>query len=220
MSCRTVDEARGAKHGRTVWGSKSRSGMDAASPTCATARRGEPRLRGALRLHFHRLRDRQDGGGDAGDCSRGGCDTTGATSCGSRPTEQRKITRLRLVKLRRRAPDTMMITDTCARHRARRAGGRHHRHPRDAPGERVDADRPRHDRRATAAGDADRGRPLVAGTYRLTFDIGAYHRSQGTAGPFFPEVKITFNVRDPDEHYSTCRCCSARSATRPTGDVT
>ena len=43
--------------------------------------------------------------------------------------------------------------------------------------------------------------PLVPGTYRLTFDIGAYHREQGLAVSFFPEVKITFNVRDPDEHY-------------------
>ena len=43
--------------------------------------------------------------------------------------------------------------------------------------------------------------PLAPGTYRLTFDIGAYHRHQGLTVPFFPDVKITFNVRDPDEHY-------------------
>ncbi len=41
---------------------------------------------------------------------------------------------------------------------------------------------------------------LVPGTYRLTFDIGTYHRDQGIS-PFFPEAKITFNVRDTDEHY-------------------
>jgi hydroxyisourate hydrolase len=41
---------------------------------------------------------------------------------------------------------------------------------------------------------------LVPGTYRLTFDIGTYHRDQGI-NPFFPEAKITFNVRDTDEHY-------------------
>ena len=40
--------------------------------------------------------------------------------------------------------------------------------------------------------------PNGPGTYRLTFDIGAYHREPVS---FFPEVKITFNVRDPDEHY-------------------
>jgi 5-hydroxyisourate hydrolase len=45
------------------------------------------------------------------------------------------------------------------------------------------------------------GRPLAPGTYRLTFDIGSFHREQGVTVPFFPEVKITFNVRDPDEHY-------------------
>jgi 5-hydroxyisourate hydrolase len=43
--------------------------------------------------------------------------------------------------------------------------------------------------------------PLAPGTYRLTFDIGAYHRQQGVTVPFFPDVKITFNVRDPDGHY-------------------
>ena len=42
---------------------------------------------------------------------------------------------------------------------------------------------------------------LVPGTYRLTFDTGTYHRDQGISLPFFPEAKITFNVRDLDEHY-------------------
>jgi len=42
---------------------------------------------------------------------------------------------------------------------------------------------------------------LAPGTYRLTFDTGTYHRDQGVGMPFFPEAKITFSVRDPDEHY-------------------
>jgi hydroxyisourate hydrolase len=42
---------------------------------------------------------------------------------------------------------------------------------------------------------------LAPGTYRLTFDIGSFHREQGLSVSFFPEVKITFNVRDPDEHF-------------------
>ncbi len=44
-------------------------------------------------------------------------------------------------------------------------------------------------------------RPLAPGTYRLTFDIATYHRDQGVTKPFFPEVKIAFNVRDTGEHY-------------------
>jgi 2-oxo-4-hydroxy-4-carboxy-5-ureidoimidazoline decarboxylase len=44
-------------------------------------------------------------------------------------------------------------------------------------------------------------RDLAPGTYRLTFDTGTYHREQGISMPFFPEAKITFNVRDTDEHY-------------------
>ena len=45
------------------------------------------------------------------------------------------------------------------------------------------------------------GRPMAAGTYRLTFDIGSYQREQGLNAPFFPEAKVTFSVRDPEEHY-------------------
>ena len=42
---------------------------------------------------------------------------------------------------------------------------------------------------------------IAPGAYRLTFDIGNYHRERGIAVPFFPEARIAFNVRDPDEHY-------------------
>lgn len=45
------------------------------------------------------------------------------------------------------------------------------------------------------------GMRLAPGTYRLTFDAGAYHRDRGVATPFFPEVKITFNVRDTAQPY-------------------
>lgn len=45
------------------------------------------------------------------------------------------------------------------------------------------------------------GRSLTPGTYRLTFDLGSYHRAHGMAVPFFPEAKIAFNVRDTAEHY-------------------
>ena len=45
------------------------------------------------------------------------------------------------------------------------------------------------------------GRPMAPGTYRLTFDLGTYHRAQGMSVPFFPEAKVTFNVRDTTEHY-------------------
>ena len=45
------------------------------------------------------------------------------------------------------------------------------------------------------------GKALAPGTYCLTFDIGTYHREQGITVPFFPEAKITFNVRDTKAHY-------------------
>ena len=42
--------------------------------------------------------------------------------------------------------------------------------------------------------------PLSAGTYRLTFDTGTYYQEQGITSPFFPEVKIVFNV-ETDDHF-------------------
>jgi len=42
---------------------------------------------------------------------------------------------------------------------------------------------------------------FVAGTYRLTFGTGDYHRRQGISHPFFPDVQITFAVADPGDHY-------------------
>ena len=35
--------------------------------------------------------------------------------------------------------------------------------------------------------------PIAPGTYRLTFETGAYHRALGVA-PFFPEVTVVFEV--------------------------
>ncbi len=43
--------------------------------------------------------------------------------------------------------------------------------------------------------------PLVPGTYRMTFDTGDYQRERGMATPFFPEVTVTFSVRDAAAHY-------------------
>jgi len=45
------------------------------------------------------------------------------------------------------------------------------------------------------------GKTIAPGTYRLTFDTGSYHRDKGIATPFFPEVKIMFNVRDTAQLY-------------------
>jgi 5-hydroxyisourate hydrolase len=45
------------------------------------------------------------------------------------------------------------------------------------------------------------GGAATPGLYRLIFDTGSYHRGLTGGVPFFPEVTITFNVRDPLEHY-------------------
>lgn len=59
-----------------------------------------------------------------------------------------------------------------------------------------------------AATDADgrarrlvpEGVALITGTYRLTFDTGAYFRTLGIEG-FYPEASIVFDVRDANEHH-------------------
>lgn len=38
------------------------------------------------------------------------------------------------------------------------------------------------------------------GIYRLRFDVATYFRMQGVEA-FYPEVSVTFDVRDPGEHY-------------------
>lgn len=39
------------------------------------------------------------------------------------------------------------------------------------------------------------GRPMSAGSYRLTFDTGAY------GNPFYPTISVTFYVSDPEQHH-------------------
>jgi 5-hydroxyisourate hydrolase len=41
---------------------------------------------------------------------------------------------------------------------------------------------------------------LTAGTFRITFDTGAYFAAQKVEG-FYPEASIVFIVRDPAAHY-------------------
>jgi len=119
--------------------------------------------------------------------------------------EQRKITRVRLAKLVDPAPVTMTITNTITTHvldtaRSGPAAGvtvilelRH-------AGEWSPIGRGTTDKNGRVTTLTD-DKALAPGTYRLTFDTGSYHREQGISAPFFPEAKITFNVRDTDEHY-------------------
>jgi 5-hydroxyisourate hydrolase len=59
---------------------------------------------------------------------------------------------------------------------------------------------------AAGATDADGRAPQLAaveigaGIYRLHFDTGEYHRTQGLRG-FYPEAVVCFEVTDPAAHY-------------------
>jgi 5-hydroxyisourate hydrolase len=48
-------------------------------------------------------------------------------------------------------------------------------------------------------GEFDHGR-LAPATYRLVFDTAAHFAANGRSA-FFPEVAVTFVVRDPSEHH-------------------
>jgi len=53
------------------------------------------------------------------------------------------------------------------------------------------------------AGDLDDllgGAPLAAGTYRLTFETGAYFAASARAA-FYPRVEVTFEVTAPAQHH-------------------
>ena len=47
---------------------------------------------------------------------------------------------------------------------------------------------------------APSGGSIAAGTYRLTFDSGAYFSSLGVEG-FYPLVTVLFVLRDPTQHH-------------------
>jgi 5-hydroxyisourate hydrolase len=49
--------------------------------------------------------------------------------------------------------------------------------------------------------DLASGSTSAAGTYRLTFDTAAYHRRHGIADPFFPDVRVTFDVSSGGDHF-------------------
>jgi len=41
---------------------------------------------------------------------------------------------------------------------------------------------------------------LVAGIYRLSFDVGSYFRAAGVAC-FYPSIAVTFEVREPSQQH-------------------
>ncbi len=41
---------------------------------------------------------------------------------------------------------------------------------------------------------------LAPGTYRMRFEVGAYHERHGMKG-FYPEVSVVFQIEAADEHY-------------------
>ena len=94
---------------------------------------------------------------------------------------------------------------------------------RPAGGVRIVLESASGDRLADVVTDADGRAPdlatkeLVAGTYRLRFDTGAWFADQDVVG-FYPEVVVAFEP-SPATGMPTCRCSSAPTATRPTGEA-
>ena len=44
------------------------------------------------------------------------------------------------------------------------------------------------------------GTPIESGAYRLTFDTGSYYSSRSVE-TFYPQVTVTFTVRDASQHH-------------------
>ena len=79
---------------------------------------------------------------------------------------------------------------------------------------RLGARRARHRPTPTAAARPRRRRRRPAGTYRLTFDTGAYFTRP--AGGLLPRGRRRLHRRRRARSTTTCRCCSARTATAHT----
>jgi 5-hydroxyisourate hydrolase / 2-oxo-4-hydroxy-4-carboxy-5-ureidoimidazoline decarboxylase len=129
--------------------------------------------------------------------------------------EQRKITRLRLEKMAAMAAETVtelpsvrtasMTTHGITTHVLDTARGK----PaagvpvlleiRDGEGWR-ELGRAATDGDGRARGLLPEGTALVPGTYRITFDTGAYFRGQEAEG-FYPEAAVVFEVRDAAQHH-------------------
>jgi len=61
--------------------------------------------------------------------------------------------------------------------------------------------------------------PLVAGAYRLTFDVGAYFEKKGDTASFLGRVTLDFEVVDATRRYHI-RCWCRRTHARAIGDLT
>jgi 5-hydroxyisourate hydrolase/2-oxo-4-hydroxy-4-carboxy-5-ureidoimidazoline decarboxylase len=112
--------------------------------------------------------------------------------------EQRKITRIRLHKLLMESKGAMRASITT--HVLDTAQGKPARgvkivleHKKGSEWAAVGSGQTDDDGRLKTL--VPEGTPLEAGTYRITFDTGAYQEG------FFPEVSITFAVRDPSQHH-------------------
>ena len=112
--------------------------------------------------------------------------------------EQRKITRIRLDKLLEAAGAiTTHVLDTSRGCPAEGVGVVLEIEEGDAWSHVGRGTTDANGRLAALIGD----RPMTAGTYRLTYDTGSYHRAHGIGDPFFPDVTVTFTVGDARAHY-------------------
>lgn len=56
------------------------------------------------------------------------------------------------------------------------------------------------DQDGRASGLVDDGTVIAPGVHRLTFDTGAWFAEQGQTC-FYPQVAVTFEIADSDDHY-------------------
>ena len=160
----------GRRGGRSGPRASRRGWTRATDDASATSRGREPRVRGSLRFHLHRLRHREKRGRDARDrraaveqlarrgAAHGG---RGAAKDHANPTrEAARVTLTLQTSTRLQTSDFQTSYDHHPRpgYGDRPAGRRRDRHPRNAADERMDPHRSRRNRRRRTPDDAD-GRP-------------------------------------------------------------
>ena len=158
-------------------------------------------LRGPLRIYLHRLRHRQDHGGDACPSSSAACGMMRATSSHSPRRSSGRSRGLRLIKLLEQEPGTtcMITTHVLDIARGQPAEGIAVILELRQTSEWAPIGRGTTDEKGRVNTLADGPiRPGLTGSRSTSVAID---RSRGLTASFFPEVTITFNVRDPDEHY-------------------
>ena len=183
-----------------AWSAREQAGIEGASEdVLQELAEANVRYEERFGYHLHRLRDRQDGRGDARPAQAIGFPTIPTSRSRSPPPSRR---RSRGFAWRKSPHEPDHDSRPGHRHRQARAGGRREPGNRQRTGfGPLDRAGPRRHRRRRP--DRQFDPPLAAlkpGVYRIRFDTGAYFTAMGVHA-FYPEVHVVVQIDDPAQHF-------------------